>query len=69
MHLRYVHGRVRFPLKLQIHTYKYMRIMVLFTNEREVIWFLGYSRYTMIQVVIPFLPIYNTDNDKKDKEN
>ena len=69
MQLRYVHGREKFLLKLQIDTYAYMRIMVLFTNEGEVVWLLGYSNHTMIEVVIPFLPINNNNIEKRDKEN
>ena len=43
--------------------------MVVITNEREVFLVMRCSKYTIIQVVIPFLPINNNNIDKKDKEN
>ena len=65
MQLWYVHGLVMVLPKLQMDTYEYVRIIVVFTNERELVWLLAYSKYTMIQVVIPFLPINNNNIDKK----
>ena len=37
--------------------------------KEKYFWLLGCSKYTIIQIVIPFLPINNNNIDKKDKEN